>query len=316
MVFNKERVIIYVQPTILRYKTVSSAKQVTTLDMSDDLVAFHYQNEADIDLFLSDLQKKFVGRTEFELNLDVNLIQTQQLTLPDIKLKLSELILYIEANIYKLFQLPTKNVFFDFVYPTKQNKYVTVMITERNNIENWVNIFKKYELRLTFVGCRFDHAEINFLPWRQEKQIKHQRQLAYTIVSFIGIISCLLCYWWIQARNEQQYYEQKLLEQQQVVQKLTAELSSYLPNPSLSQKQIQNALLLFSEQLPSVIWLNSFYYEHQKIRIDGQSFSYVELTNFNQNLLTMKNINNSQINSVLSNKTNLVFEMEMCLNEQ
>ncbi|MWN89549.1 hypothetical protein GQ597_02320 [Gilliamella sp. Pra-s65] len=316
MVFNKERVIIYVQPTILRYKTVSSAKQVTTLDMSDDLVAFHYQNEADIDLFLSDLQKKFVGRTEFELNLDVNLIQTQQLTLPDIKLKLSELILYIEANIYKLFQLPTKNVFFDFVYPTKQNKYVTVMITERNNIENWVNIFKKYELRLTFVGCRFDHAEINFLPWRQEKQIKHQQQLAYTIVSFIGIISCLLCYWWIQARNEQQYYEQKLLEQQQVVQKLTAELSSYLPNPSLSQKQIQNALLLFSEQLPSVIWLNSFYYEHQKIRIDGQSFSYVELTNFNQNLLTMKNINNSQINSVLSNKTNLVFEMEMRLNEQ
>ncbi|MWP47604.1 PilN domain-containing protein [Gilliamella sp. Pas-s27] len=316
MVFNKERVIIYVQPTILRYKTVSSAKQVTTLDMSDDLVAFHYQNEADIDLFLSDLQKKFVGRTEFELNLDVNLIQTQQLTLPDIKLKLSELILYIEANIYKLFQLPTKNVFFDFVYPTKQNKYVTVMITERNNIENWVNIFKKYELRLTFVGCRFDHAEINFLPWRQEKQIKHQRQLAYTIVSFIGIISCLLCYWWIQARNEQQYYEQKLLEQQQVVQKLTAELSSYLPNPSLSQKQIQNALLLFSEQLPSVIWLNSFYYEHQKVRIDGQSFSYVELTNFNQNLLTMKNINNSQINSVLSNKTNLVFEMEMRLNEQ
>ncbi|OCG44288.1 hypothetical protein A9G35_08625 [Gilliamella sp. Choc5-1] len=316
MVFNKERVIIYVQPTILRYKVVSSAKQITTLDTSDGLIAFHYQNEADIDLFLSDLQKKFAGRTEFELNLDTNLVQTQQLVLPDIKLKLSELILYVQANIYKLFQLPTKNVFFDFVYPTKKNEYVTVMIAERNYIENWINLFKKHELSLTFVGCRFDHAQINFLPWRQEKQIKHQRQLAYTIVSLIGIISCLFCYWWIKARNEQQYYEQKLLEQQQAVQKLTAELSSYLPNPSLSQKQIRDALLLFSAQLPSVIWLDSFYYEQQKIRIDGQSFSYVELTNFNQNLLTLKNISDSRINSVLSNKTNLVFEMEMRLNEQ
>ncbi|SCB81239.1 PilN domain-containing protein [Gilliamella intestini] len=316
MVFNKERVIIYVQPAILRYKAVSSAKQITTLDTSDGLIAFHYQNEADIDLFLSDLQKKFAGRTEFELNLDANLIQMQQLDLPDIKLELSELILYVEANIYKLFQLSAKNVFFDFVYPSKPNKYVTVMITERNNIENWVNLFKKYELPLTFVGCRVDHAKINFLPWRQEKQIKHRRQLAYTIVSLIGVISCLLCYWWIQARNEQQYYEQKLLEQQQEAQKLTAELSTYLPTPSLSQKQIQDALLLFSAQLPSVIWLDSFYYEQQKITIDGQSFSYVELTNFNQNLLTLKNISNSQINSVLSNKTNLFFEMEIRLNEQ
>lgn len=316
MVFNKECVIIYVQPTILRYKAVSSAKQITTLDTSDGLIAFHYQNEADIDLFLSDLQKKFAGRTEFQLNLDTNLIQTQQLVLPDIKLKLNELILYVEANIYKLFQLPAKNVFFDFVYPTKKNEYVTVMIAERNYIESWVNLFKKHELSLTFVGCRFDHTEINFLPWRQEKQIKHQRQLAYTIVSLIGIISCLFCYWWIQVRNEQQYYEQKLIEQQQEVQKLTAELSSCLPNLSLSQKQIRDALLLFSAQLPSAIWLDSFYYEQQKIRINGQSFSYVELTNFNQNLLTLKNISDSQINSILSNKTNLVFEMEMRLNEQ
>ncbi|MWN04727.1 PilN domain-containing protein [Gilliamella sp. Pas-s95] len=316
MVFNKKRVIIYVEPTILRYKAVGTAKQNTALTINDDLTAFNYQNAADIEFFIGELQKKFTRRTQYELNLDINLIQTQQLTLPDVKLKLSELILYVEANIYKLFQLPAKKVLFDFVYPTKQNKHVTVMIVERDYIESWINLFKKYELLLTFAGYRFDNAKINFLPWRQEKQTKHLQQLTYVVAGLIGIISCLLCYLWIQARNELQHYDQKLLEQQEVVQKLTAEVSHYLPNPSLSHKQIQDVLLLLSAQLPSVIWIDSFYYEQQKIRIDGQSFSYVELTKFNQNLLTLKNISNSQINSVSSNKTSLVFEMEIYLDEQ
>ncbi|MFQ0994001.1 PilN domain-containing protein [Gilliamella sp. BG2] len=316
MIFNKSSVIIYVEPTILRYRIENSVKRNATTATSEDLIVFNYQNENDIDIFIDELLKKISERAVFELNLDINLIQIQQLTLPDVKLNLNELSLYVEANIYKLFQVSAKSVFFDFVYSTEHTKQITVMIVERHYIENWINLFKKHQRLLTFVGCRFENNKVNFLPWRQEKQTKHQRQLTGVVIGFMGIISCLLCYLWIQARNDLKTYDEKLLHQQKIVQKLTEELVNYLPNPSLSQKQIQQSLLLLSEQLPSVIWLDSFYYEPKKVAIEGQSFSYVELTHFNQNLLMLKNIAKSQINTVSTNKNNLFFEMEMELNEQ
>ncbi|MCO6538408.1 MAG: hypothetical protein J6567_10705 [Gilliamella sp.] len=316
MIFNKSSVIIYVEPTILRYRIENSVKRNATTATSEDLIVFNYQNENDIDIFIDELLKKISERAVFELNLDINLIQIQQLTLPDVKLNLNELSLYVEANIYKLFQVSAKSVFFDFVYSTEHTKQITVMIVERHYIENWINLFKKHQRLLTFVGCRFENNKVNFLPWRQEKQTKHQRQLTGVVVGFMGIISCLLCYLWVQARNDLKTYDEKLLHQQKIVQKLTEELVNYLPNPSLSQKQIQQSLLLLSAQLPSVIWLDSFYYEPKKVAIEGQSFSYVELTHFNQNLLMLKNIAKSQIKTVSTNKNNLFFEMEMELNEQ
>nr|WP_237397729.1 PilN domain-containing protein [Gilliamella sp. Pas-s25] len=315
MIFNKERVIMYVEPTTLRYKIVSTAKQNNTSTASKSLITFNYQNVTDVDVFIDGLRKKISGRAEFELNLDSNLIQVQQLTLPDVKLNVSELVLYVEANIYKLFQLPAKSVFFDFVL-NEQTKQVTVIIVERHYIENWINLFKKYALLLIFAGCRFENTKVNFLPWRQEKHTKQQRQMIGAIVGFIGIISCVLCYLWIQAQNDRQNYDEKLLQQQGIAQALTEELSNYLPNPSLSQKQIQQSLILLSKQLPSVIWLESFYYEPQKVRIEGQSFSYVELTNFNQSLLMLKDISHSQVKTISTNKNNLFFEMEIKLNEQ
>ncbi|OCG69994.1 hypothetical protein A9G43_08790 [Gilliamella sp. Occ3-1] len=315
MIFNKSSVIIYIEPTILRYRIENSVKKNATTATSKGFIVFNYQNETDIDVFIDELRKKNSVRTIFELNLDINLIQIQQLTLPDVKLNLNELILYVEANIYKLFQVPTKSVFFDFVYSTEHKKQITVMIVERHYIENWVNLFKKHQRQLTFVGCRFENNKVNFLPWRQEKHAKHQRQLIGVVIGFMGIISCLLCYLWIQAQNDLQTYDEKLLHQQKIVQKLTEELANYLPNPSLSQKQIQQSLLLLSAQLPSVIWLDSFYYEPKKLVIEGQSFSYVELTHFNQNLLMLKSIAKSQIKTVSTNKNNLFFEMEMELNE-
>ncbi|MCO6550857.1 MULTISPECIES: PilN domain-containing protein [unclassified Gilliamella] len=316
MIFNKSSVIIYVEPTILRYRIENSVKRNATTATSEDLIVFNYQNENDIDIFIDELLKKISERAVFELNLDINLIQIQQLTLPDVKLNLNELSLYVEANIYKLFQVSAKSVFFDFVYSTEHTKQITVMIVERHYIENWINLFKKHQRLLTFVGCRFENNKVNFLPWRQEKQTKHQRQLTGVVVGFMGIISCLLCYLWVHAKNDLQTYDEKLLHQQKIVQKLTEELVNYLPNPSLSQKQIQQSLLLLSAQLPSVIWLDSFYYEPKKVAIEGQSFSYVELTHFNQNLLMLKNIAKSQIKTVSTNKNNLFFEMEMELNEQ
>ncbi|NUE97054.1 hypothetical protein GYW75_11785 [Gilliamella sp. ESL0232] len=316
MIFNKSSVIIYVEPTILRYRIENSVKRNATTATSEDLIIFNYQNENDIDIFIDELLKKISERAVFELNLDINLIQIQQLTLPDVKLNLNELSLYVEANIYKLFQVSAKSVFFDFVYSTEHTKQITVMIVERHYIENWINLFKKHQRLLTFVGCRFENNKVNFLPWRQEKQTKHQRQLTGVVVGFMGIISCLLCYLWVHAKNDLQTYDEKLLHQQKIVQKLTEELVNYLPNPSLSQKQIQQSLLLLSAQLPSVIWLDSFYYEPKKVAIEGQSFSYVELTHFNQNLLMLKNIAKSQIKTVSTNKNNLFFEMEMELNEQ
>ncbi|KDN09508.1 PilN domain-containing protein [Gilliamella sp. Imp1-1] len=316
MIFNKSSVIIYVESTILRYRIENSVKRNATTATSEDLIVFNYQNENDIDIFIDELRKKISECAVFELNLDINLIQIQQLTLPDVKLNLNELSLYVEANIYKLFQVSAKSVFFDFVYSTEHTKQITVMIVERHYIENWINLFKKHQRLLTFVGCRFENNKVNFLPWRQEKQTKHQRQLTGVVVGFMGIISCLLCYLWVHAKNDLQTYDEKLLHQQKIVQKLTEELVNYLPNPSLSQKQIQQSLLLLSAQLPSVIWLDSFYYEPKKVAIEGQSFSYVELTHFNQNLLMLKNIAKSQIKTVSTNKNNLFFEMEMELNEQ
>ncbi|OCG22535.1 PilN domain-containing protein [Gilliamella sp. App4-10] len=315
MFFNKNRAIIYVEPTILRYRIISNVKQNTTLSTNEDLIIFKYQNASELEVFIDELCKKISGRTVFEVNLDINLLQMQQLTLPDVKLNFSELILYVEANIYKLFQVSAKSVFFDFVYSNDQTKQITVMTVERHYIENWINLFKKYERLLTFVGCQFENTTVNFLPWRQEKQAKHQRQLIGVVTGFIGIVSYLLCYLWIQARNDLQNYDEKLLHQQGIAQKLTEELTNYLPNPSLSQKQIQQSLLLLSKQLPSVIWLESFYYQPQKVRIEGQSFSYVELTNFNQSLLTLKNISHSQVKTISSNENNLFFEMEIKLNE-
>ncbi|WP_085246753.1 PilN domain-containing protein [Gilliamella mensalis] len=316
MIFKRDRIIIDVKLTTLHYKIVNAVKQNAIATTSKDLIAFNYQNATDLDVFIDGLRKKISVHAEFELNFDSSLIQVQQLTLPDVKLNVNELILYIEANIYKLFQLPAKSVFFDFVYSAEQTKQIKVIIIERHYIDNWINLFKKYELLLTFLGCRFENTKVNFLPWRQEKQTKCQRQLVGVVTGFIGIIGCSLCYLWIQARNDLQIYDKKLLHQQEVAQNLTEKLSNDLPNPSLSQKQIQQLLLLLSKQLPSLIWLESFYYEPQKLTIEGKSFSYVEITNFNQYLLTLENITKSQIKTISSNKSNLFFEMEIKLNEQ
>lgn len=315
ILIKKYRVVICIEPKMLRYQVLKSVKQPNVID-NESMFEYHYQDMTDIEMFISDLKKNIPQHSEFELNLDKTYIQVQMLTLPDAKLTLTEIELFIEASIYKLFQLPTKNVFYDFVYPPEQPKQIMVSICERHIIDTWNDLCKKYDLSLIFIGSVIENNKVNFLPWRQIKQKQHLRQLIIIVTCLMGIMGCLFCYLWIQTHNKLAYYSLQLSVKQEIQQELARELSFYLPNPSISQKQIQQSLLLISQQLPTVIWLESFVYVPQRITLQGHSLSYVEIINFNEALQQQKNITKSQVKSISLSKNDLLFEMDIELNEQ
>ncbi|OCG02321.1 PilN domain-containing protein [Gilliamella sp. wkB112] len=311
---NKTLVIIYIAPAILRYKVIKSIQKRSTTNQSV-WIEYDYQNMTDIDLWINDLLQNIPRHAQFELHLDSSYLQIQSLDLPDEELKSHEVILFVEASIYKLFQLSVKNVYFDYVNCLEQPKQIMVAACDHQYINNWLNIFAKYNVVITFIGGDVGSGKVNFLPWRQQQQKKQQLQLTIIIVSFIGILCCLFCYWWIHAQNKLDYYSSQVNSQQNLQQKLEQELSNYLPNPSTSQKQIQQSLQLISEQLPDAIWLQSFTYALHTITLTGKSFSYIEITNFNEQLSQNSNINRSQVNSVATNAKQLLLEMEIKLNE-
>lgn len=315
MLMNKSRVVINIEPQILYYKILTAVKQPFIIN-NNEMICCPYQNINEVEMFITDLQKNIPRNTVFELNFDETYIQTQQLTLPDIKLKSTEIELLVEASIYKIFQLSVKNVFFDFIYQLNQPQQIMVIICERHYVDIWINLFKKFDLSLGFIGCVIGDIQVNFLPWRQTKRKKNQQQLAIVITCFIGIMSCMLCYLWLQAQAKLEYYSAQVIDKQEIQEKLVRELSDYLPNASPSQKQIQQSLLLISNQLPPVIWLESFAYAPHTINLQGHSLNYVDIINFNENLLKQKNISKSYVQSISSNKNNLLFEMDIKLSEQ
>lgn len=315
MLINKSCVVINIESKRLRYKIIKSDNQSSATE-SEAINEYSFQDLNDIELFIIGLQKSIPRYTVFELNFDNTYIQLQPLTIPDVKLKLNEIELFVEASIYKLFQLSAKNVYFDFICSSQQSKQIIVAITERTYIDTWTELFKKYDLSLIFAGRIIENGKINFLPWRQTKQKQHKRQFTVVVTCFIGMISCLFCYLYLQAQTKLEYYSLQLLEKHDIQQKLTRELSNFLPNPSPSQKQIQQSLLLITKQLPTTIWLESLSYIPQKISLKGHSFSYVEMTNFNEQMQKQEKIAKSQIQSIVSNKNNLMFEMDIELSEQ
>lgn len=313
MLINKCCVIINIESKILRYQ-IKSEKRSSTIE-SEAMIEYSYQNFNDIELFLSELQKSIPRFAVFKLNFDEIYIQFQSLTLPDVKLKLNEIELYVEASIYKLFQLSAKNVYFDF-FASEQPKQIMVAICDHDYIDAWTQLFKKNNLSLVFAGGMIESHKVNFLPWRKTKQKKHKQQFTIVMICFIGMMSCLFCYSWLQAQTKFVHYSQQLSDKESIQQKLVRELAHYLPNPSPSQKQIQRSLLLIAKQLPTSIWLESLTYKPQKIYLKGHSFSYIEITEFNEHLLKQENITKSQVQSVVLNKNNLLFEMEIELSEQ
>ncbi|KFA59441.1 hypothetical protein A9G36_07650 [Gilliamella sp. Choc6-1] len=314
MKIKKCRVIIYIEPKFLRYKILHTKKKEALTD-HNSMIEYHYQYFSEIELLIKKLKKSVSQYAIFELHLDNTYIQMQQLPLPKIKIQLNEIALYVEASIYKLFQLSSKNVYFDFSYSSNQ-KQINVAICERHFIDNWIKLFEKYNLLLSFIGYLTSDNKLNFLPWRQEKQKKQKLQLIFTIASFIVVLCSLFFYIWIQEQNKLNYYVFKIAEQQTIEKQLRKKLSNYLPISSSSQKQIYQSLLILSEQLPIGSWLESFNFVKNKISIKGYSFSYLEITNFKKRVSKQESIKKSQIQAILANKNNFLFEMDIELNEQ
>ena len=315
-IIDKCRVVIHVEPKTIRYK-ISQSNGLLKFSPFGDLIEYDYQNFNDIDIFVSQLQAKLPKYTKYEINLSDNYIQLTKLTMPDVKLQPNEITLYIEASIYKLFELSAKHVFFDFIFLTdkQKQKQIIVAICERNYVNGWIELFKKNECLINFIGYINDNKKFNFLPWRKNQYKKQKFYLSIVIVCWIGGMSCLYCYIWRQAQTKLTHFIMDVSQQGLIEQKLKEQLSTYLPNPSSSQKQIQQSLILISERLPTNIWLTSFTYEPNKITIKGHSFNYIELTNFNLNLLQHKNVSKSQIKTISNNKHSLFFEVDINLNE-
>lgn len=313
---NKCRVIIYIEPNLLRYVLLESVKQPFCID-NETMIEYPYQNMADIELFIVDLLKNVTGFKIIELNLDKIYIQSEWLTLPEeVKLNINEISLFIEASIYKLFQVSAKDIYFDFTYSHQQPKQIQVAICERQFIDTLINLFSKDNLSLVFIGEVIENGQINFLPWRKTKQKQKKLQLAIVVICFMGIVSCLFGYLWLHARYKLEYYSTQVIDKQKLQQKLAHELSIYLPNPSPSQKQIQQFLLMISKQIPTTIWLETLVYIPQKITLKGHSFSYVQITTLNEDILQQQHIAKSQVTSVTSNKDDLLFELDIKLSEE
>ncbi|MCX8700500.1 PilN domain-containing protein [Gilliamella sp. B2840] len=315
-ILDKCQVAIHVESNIIRYK-INQSNGRLAFSRYGNLIEYHYQNFNDIDILVSQLQAKLPKYTKYEINLSDTYIQLTKLTRPDVKLQINEIALYIEASIYKLFGVSAKHVFYDFIFlADKQNQnQIMVAICERDYVNSWIRLFKENECVINFIGYTIDNKKFNFLPWRQSQYKKQKLYLSIVIVCLIGVMSCLFCYMWRQAHTKLTRYKTNVTHLQLIEQKLNEQLLNYLPNPSISQRQIHQSLILISLQLPSNIWLTSFNYELDNITIRGHSFNYIELTNFNLNLLQHKNVSKSQIKMIANNKSSLSFEMDIDLNE-
>lgn len=313
-IINKYRVVMFVEPSIIRYKVINNRDRLTA-SLSEDLMEYPYQNFVDIDLLLSALQEKLPTLASFELNLHEDYIQSTKLELPQVKLNLNEILLYVEASIYKLFEMPASHAFFDFVYLAKSQKQLMVAICDRKYVNQWVELFKKHHCRLSFIGCVFKQYKFNFLPWRQSKHKSQKLYLAMTILSLIGILSCLFCYWWLQVSSELNYYLTQCSNQQIIKQNLAHQLSTYKPDPSPSQQQIKWSLLLISQILPQNIWLTSFTYTPNKVSLLGHSFNYKDITDFNLNLLQQDLIEQGHVKTISNDNQSLLFDMDLKLHE-
>lgn len=314
MVFNKKCAVITIEPEILRYQVVT-VKALNEHSNNKNLADIPYQNSTDIEQLIQNLKKQQPKLTAIALNLDQSYVQFQKTAYPEVKLNSAELTLYVKAIISKLFQLPANNMFFDFVSLAGPPKTIMIAICESDTANYWIDLSKRHGLTLLSINSKFDNIRFNFLPWRQQKARQHQFQLLLFMVSFIGLLSCLFFYLLLDSQTTFTQYSKQLSTQQALELQLSAQLGSFIPNPSPSQKQIQHSLQMFAEILPETIWLRWYEYEAQQIKITGQSINYVDIINFNQQLLSSHEVNSSQVKNIENIGDSLLFQMDIELNE-
>jgi len=314
MVFNNSRVVIFLEPNQLRYQIIE-AKTRKEESHNKNFIDIAYQDLADIDRFIENLKQQVPRLTAIELKLSDNLVRYQKIAYPDIELTATELVTYVQASLYKLFQQSDNLLFFDFVSLLSSPKALMVAVCERDIVNYWLDLSRKYGLTLLFVGSHFENNSFNFLPWRAQKAKQHQFQMLIFVVSLIGVMTCYFIYLLINAQSDFDHYSQQLSEQQALQQELTLKLAGYIPNPSPSQKQIEQSLQLFSDKLPATIWLNLYSYEPPKIKITGGSINYVDIINFNQLLSANHAVKKSQVKNIENSHESLLFQMDIELNE-
>lgn len=313
MFISKCCIKIHIEPELLRYEVIYLNKNKSHKE-NQTIAYYSYQNFNDVEKFINELKKSLPRQTVFELYLAENTIQSAELEQPKIKLKSEELTLYVEASIYELFEIPAQDIYFDFSYTTNQS-YIIVSICNRHDINEWLNLFKKHKLKLNFIGRLINEEKINFLPWRQNKLKTHKVSLILVVISIIGISNGLLCYLWQQTQTELNHYLLLNSKQQKIKKELTEQISTFIPNLSISQKQLYQTLLLLSKQLPSVIWLDSLEYQINRVIIKGNSLQYIDIINFSHAILKFTDIIKCRILQVWTNKNHLSFEMEIEFNE-
>lgn len=314
MVFNKKCAVITIEPEILSYQVVT-VKALNEHSNNKNLADIPYQNSTDIEQLIQNLKKQQPKLTAIALNLGQSYVQFQKTAYPEVKLNSAELTLYVKAIISKLFQLPANNMFFDFVSLAGPPKTIMIAICESDTANYWIDLSKKHGLTLLSINSKLENIRFNFLPWRQQKARQHQFQLLLFMVSFIGLLSCFFFYLLLDSQTTFTQYSKQLSTQQALEQQLSAQLASFIPNPSPSQKQIQQSLQMFAEILPETIWLRLYEYEAQKIKITGQSINYVDIINFNQQLLSSHEVNSSQVKNIENIGDSLLFQMDIELNE-
>lgn len=314
MFFNKKCAVITIEPEILSYQVVT-VKALNEHSNNKNLADIPYQNSTDIEQLIQNLKKQQPKLTAIALNLGQSYVQFQKTAYPEVKLNSAELTLYVKAIISKLFQLPANNMFFDFVPLAGPPKTIMIAICESDTANYWIDLSKKHGLTLLSINSKFENIRFNFLPWRQQKARQHQFQLLLFMVSFIGLLSCFFFYLLLDSQTTFTQYSKQLSTQQALEQQLSAQLASFIPNPSPSQKQIQQSLQMFAEILPETIWLRLYEYEAQKIKITGQSINYVDIINFNQQLLSSHEVNSSQVKNIENIGDSLLFQMDIELNE-
>ena len=314
MIFNKSRLVICLEPNQFRYQIIE-VKTRKKQSHNKNFIDIAYQDLADIDQFIQNLKQQVSRLTAIELKLSDNYVRYQKIAYPDIELTATELVLYVQASLYKLFQQSSNLLFFDFVSLLSSPKALIIAVCERDIINYWLDLSRKYGLTLLFVGSHFENNSFNFLPWREQKAKQQQFRLLLFVVSLIGVMTCYFFYLLINAQSNFDLYSQQLLEQQALQQELTIKSKEYIPNPSPSQKQIEQSLKMFSEKLPATIWLNLYTYEPPKIKITGGSVNYVDIINFNQLLSANYSVKKSQVKNIENSHENLLFQMDIELNE-
>ncbi|XKM12979.1 PilN domain-containing protein [Orbaceae bacterium ac157xtp] len=333
---NKETVsCFYAQPKVKKEQQNVIEKVYQQVNDSNDLTKL-MQNFID-DIINNDKNKK---RIACRIVLSDDLLLSQQIKIPNIKLSQNEIAEYLDASLTKLFK-DNPNVVYDYreiESPDDKNKLLQVIACDAIKIAEYQRFLSN--VKLQFIGKllkKYDHLAkdkiatinsltgFNLLPWRQKIKLLKRKYFLITFLLGCSLLFILITGLLITNKNKSinlnDINQEKTVFYQQILNKF-----SHINNLNKKNEKLKNAILhnqniqqtfnqlgqflaIFPQHLPEGSWITAFNISENEIVLHGNSFKHDAIWQFNTALSKLEQISSNQIETIKQNEYLLHFEI-------